>query len=94
MRYGPDIELASTGLGLSNAECHLGETATGGGYQFVGEFPVSSAFIVSQNRPSVVEEDFPVVPAAGAKASGWLVAMKNETGASFTFRSYVMCASP
>lgn len=94
VRYGPDTELASGDPGLSNGECHLGETATGGGFQFVGEAPANSSYFITQDRPSIVEEDFPVVPANGAKATGWLVSMENETVSPFTFRSYAICASP
>jgi hypothetical protein len=94
VRYGPDTELPSGNLGLSNGECHPGEVATGGGFQFVGEHPTTSSYFITQDRPSIVEEDFPVTPANGAKATGWLVSMENETGSTFTFRSSAMCASP
>jgi Collagen triple helix repeat (20 copies) len=33
-------------------------------------------------------------PSNGSPASGWLSAVKNETGSSFKIRSYVICASP
>jgi Collagen triple helix repeat (20 copies) len=94
VRYGPDTELADKNLGLSNAECHSGEVATGGGFQFVGEHPATTSYFITQDRPSVVEEDFPVTPANGTKAGGWVVSMENKTGSTFTFRSYAICASP
>jgi hypothetical protein len=94
VRYGPDTELADKDLGLSNAECHVGEVATGGGFQFVGEHPTTTSYFITQDRPSIIEEDFPVTPANGTKAGGWVVSMENETGSAFTFRSYAICASP
>jgi hypothetical protein len=94
VRYGPDTELNDGDLGLSNGECHVGEVATGGGFQFLGEHPTSSSYFITQDRPSIVEEDFPITPANGTKATGWVVSMENKTGSAFSFRSYVMCASP
>lgn len=96
VRYGPEIELQPSSGFYSNAECHSGEAVTGGGFQFVGGGgrPENNSYFITQDRPSVVEEDFPVTPADGTKATGWMVAMENDTAAAFGFRSYAMCASP
>jgi hypothetical protein len=94
VRYGPNSKLLNGDLGLSNAPCDTSETATGGGFQFVGELPTSSSFIISQDRPSILEEGFPVPPADGTQGTGWVVSMENKTGSTLTFRSYAMCASP
>ena len=96
-RYGPESSDITGNTAGSYAVCESGEAVTGGGYDFLIA-PVSASFILEANRPSVeitmkTMNHFPP-PANGGKPGGWQVSMANNTGATFSFRSYVMCASP
>lgn len=99
VRYG-DADLPKEGEeGRSNARCRSGETVTGGGFDFSEDNePENFEFFVQADRPSLEGEveghtSYPA-PIDGGVASGWLVAISNETGDTFTFRSYVLCARP
>jgi len=81
----------------SNARCLPGERVVGGGFDFL-DGPESSEYTIQADRPSVEQPgeggfDYPA-PADGSAANGWLVAMQNDTNATFYFRAYVMCARP
>lgn len=98
-RYGTTGRPKEGEEGTSNARCLAGETVTGGGFDFPEENePENFEFFVQADRPSLEGEaegrtSYPA-PADGSTATGWLVAMSNETGDTFTFRSYVLCAKP
>ncbi len=97
-RYGPYVELSSgAGIG-SNAACEAGQTAVGGGFDFGGSSPISADYRLIADRPSRTvsfEGEFQDPPPTnGEAATGWFVYMENDTGSSFEFRSYVLCASP
>ncbi len=97
-RYGSYVELPfGAGIG-SNATCETGETAVGGGFDFGGSSPTSADYRLIADRPSRTvsfEGEFKYPPPAnGEAATGWFVYMENDTGSSFEFRSYVLCASP
>ncbi|HYY22645.1 MAG TPA: hypothetical protein VE780_12275 [Thermoleophilaceae bacterium] len=89
-RYGP-IETVDTGAGLASfAACHAGEVATGGGWAFPNGDPANPNYFIDENGPGVVG-----APANdGAQANGWLITITDDTGSSFDFQSYAMCASP
>lgn len=81
----------------SNARCLPGERVVGGGFDFL-DGPESSEYTIQADRPSVELEvegglGYPA-PADGSAASGWLVAMQNDTSATFYFRAYVICVRP
>jgi hypothetical protein len=100
-RYGPDIELGTSAGTQSYASCEPGEAVAGGGYDFAGSGrPNNESYFIDANRPSIEEESllgeppaYPA-PADGSAPSGWMVYMENDTGFSFHFRAYVVCASP
>jgi hypothetical protein len=94
-RYGTELELQNGQGKGSFAACATGEAVTGGGYEFIEGNPANPSYVVGADRPSL--ETTPGVhalPADGAKATGWLVAMTNATSLPFKFRAYVQCASP
>lgn len=98
-RYGPESVVASGSNGDSYAACESGEAVTGGGFASVEEFPANASYAIEEDRPAVEaigkpKEVIYPAPANGAKASGWFVVMENETGSTFEFRAYVLCASP
>jgi hypothetical protein len=99
VRYGEEGKPKEGEFGLSYASCLTGETVVGGGYEFLGEEePENFEYAVVADRPSletgVADELQWPPPADGTAASGWLVAMENETSATFFFRTYVLCARP
>ena len=96
-RYGPERELPNGAGSFSYAACEPGEVVTGGGFDFVGSAPVNFEYVLTANRPSLVEEgEFPTYPTPpdGGGATGWLVGFENESASTFNFRAYVQCASP
>jgi hypothetical protein len=103
VRYGEEGKPKQDEEGESNASCLAGEAVTGGGFDFIEPFePVDPKteqnFYILASRPSVEHEElgfttYPA-PAEGAAASGWVVAMNNETEDTVYFRAYVMCARP
>lgn len=98
VRYGETGKAKNGEEGYSNAKCLAGEGVTGGGFDFLGGEPANFEFVLQANRPSLEAEAeeglvYPP-PADGSAASGWFVAMANETGATFFFTAYAMCARP
>jgi hypothetical protein len=97
-RYGPLKNLPDAAATASYAACEAGETAVGGGYDFPGGGPASFSFKALLDRPSILVlfEGEPQyrAPAEGEAATGWVVGFENDTGGSFEFRSYALCASP
>lgn len=98
VRYGSEGKPKNNEEDLSIARCLPGETVTGGGFDFLDPAPGNFEYTLLTNRPSIdatVEgvAAFPP-PGEGSEATGWVVAMGNETGATFYFRAYVMCARP
>jgi hypothetical protein len=100
-RYGPDVSLPDGSASFSYAACLTGETVTGGGYDFPGGRPNGTSptqYFVSADRPSIMQQGalgpvFPP-PADGTAPTGWVTFVENDTGGTFDFRTYVMCASP
>jgi hypothetical protein len=82
----------------SDAQCLPGEAVTGGGFDVVEETEPLE-YTVLANRPDSGEEEaegelvYPV-PADGSAASGWLVALRNDSPETVFFRAYVICARP
>jgi len=102
VRYGEEGKPKQHEEAESNARCLPGEAVTGGGFDFIEpfepEFPATEHFYILASRPSLEQGTegsvtYPV-PADGAAASGWVVAMSNETEDTVYFRAYVMCARP
>jgi hypothetical protein len=79
-----------------------GEAVTGGGFDFIEPFepelPETEHFYILASRPSVEQDELGLTtypaPSDGATATGWVVAMNNETEDTVYFRAYVMCARP
>ena len=98
VRYGTEGKPKNNEEDLSIARCLPGETVTGGGFDFLDPPPENFEYTLLANRPSIeaISEGSTVYPppAEGSEATGWLVAMGNETGATFYFRAYAMCARP
>lgn len=98
VRYGTEGKPKAGEEDLSIATCLSGETVTGGGFDFLDPAPENFEHTLLVNRPTIeaTAEGSTVYPppAEGSEATGWLVAMGNETGATFYFRAYVMCARP
>jgi hypothetical protein len=98
VRYGEESKPKNGEEGESNARCLAGEAVTGGGLGFLEDEPANSGYIVQANRPSseveIEGEIVYPVPNDGSAASGWLVAMANESGGTFEFRAYALCARP
>lgn len=97
-RYGPEEQPKSGNALDSYAACGAGEAVTGGGYDFTSA-PVSPSYYVVSDSPSLKEQVTPTKvvyrrPPDGSPATGWSVFMENETVSVFSFRAYVMCASP
>ncbi len=102
VRYGEEGKPKQHEEAESNAKCLPGEAVTGGGFDFIEpfepEFPATEHFYILASRPSLEQGTegsitYPA-PADGAAASGWLVAMSNETEDTVYFRAYVICARP
>jgi len=99
VRYGFEAKPKDGEEDLSYASCLPGEAVVGGGYDFdEDDGPENFEYTVLADRPSVErnsegELTWPVPP-DGAAASGWLVAVDNETSATFYFTAYVLCARP
>jgi hypothetical protein len=98
-RWGPKRSLPTGAGSASYAACPSGETVTGGGFAFPEGRPSSLNYYLEADRPSLEiieppEPPFYAAPSDGEKATGWVVAMENNTGSTFSFISYVMCASP
>jgi hypothetical protein len=94
-RYGDQRAVETLRENVSYAVCHTGEAVTGGGYEFIEKhLPANSNYLIAADRPSIEAEELHPAPPDGTKPSGWLVVMRNGTGSTFEFRSYVMCASP
>jgi hypothetical protein len=104
VRYGEEGKPKQHEEAESNARCLAGEAVTGGGFDFIEpfepEFPAIEHFYILASRPSLEQGSetegnitYPA-PADGAAATGWLVAMSNETEDTVYFRAYVMCARP
>lgn len=102
VRYGEEGKPKQHEEAESNAKCLPGEAVTGGGFDFIEpfepEFPATEHFYILASRPSLEQGTegnitYPV-PADGAAASGWVVAMSNETEDTVYFRAYVICARP
>jgi hypothetical protein len=97
-RYGELLELSTSASSSSYAACDPGETVVGGGWSFAANRPDGQDYMLQGNRPSVTEELYGLniypAPPDGGTATGWLVAFENNTGTTFGFRSYVLCASP
>jgi hypothetical protein len=104
VRYGEEGKPKQHEEGESNAKCLPGEAVTGGGFDFIEpsepEFPAAEHFYILASRPSLEQGtesegniSYPA-PADGAAASGWVVAMSNETEDTVFFRAYVICARP
>lgn len=98
VRYGEESKIKNDEEGESNAKCLTGEAVTGGGFDFLEDEPANSGYILQADRPSS-EADFEgetiYAPTSdGGPADGWLVAMANESGGTFEFRAYAMCARP
>jgi hypothetical protein len=102
VRYGEEGKPKQHEEAESNAKCLPGEAVTGGGFDFIEPFepehPETEHFYILASRASLEQGTegnitYPV-PADGAAASGWVVAMSNETEDTVYFRAYVMCARP
>jgi hypothetical protein len=102
-RRGPDEEVPDGGGRVSYAACEPDEAVTGGGYTFTSGQPATTAYYVGGNAPSLVRREslsggvtktIYSRPADGTPATGWSVFMRNETGSTFSFQAFVMCASP
>jgi len=99
VRYGFEGKPKNGEYDLSYARCLPGETVVGGGYGFPEEeAPENFEYAVVADRPSLEiknegGDQWPV-PADGAAATGWMVAMENETGATFFYTAYALCARP
>lgn len=99
VRYGVEGKPKDGESDLSFARCLPGEAVVGGGYDFSdGEGPEDFQYSVTADRPSIEAESEgnPVwlAPPDGIAATGWLVAMDNETSDTFYFNVYVLCARP
>jgi hypothetical protein len=97
VRYGEEGKPKEGEDDQSNAQCLPGEGVVGGGFDFL-DGPENFNHTIQADRPSVERPvegglDFPA-PADGTAARGWFVAMQNDTGATFAFRAYAMCARP
>jgi hypothetical protein len=98
VRYGSEGKPKNGEEGSSYAACLAGESVTGGGFEFLEEGPESFEYSILTDRASLEElnggvTEYPA-PADGAAASGWMVAMDNETSDTFYFRAYVICVRP
>ena len=102
VRYGEEGKPKQHEEAESNARCLPGEAVTGGGFDFIEPFepehPETENIYILANRASLEQGTeghitYPV-PADGAAASGWVVAMSNETEDTVYFRAYVVCARP
>jgi hypothetical protein len=102
VRYGEEGKPKQQEEAESNARCLPGEAVTGGGFDFIEPFepeiPATEHFYILANRPSLeqgTEGNFTYpAPTDGAAATGWVVAMSNETKDTVYFRAYVICARP
>lgn len=98
-RLGSLVELPGSAASSSYAECEAGETVTGGGWDLPNGPPAGREYFLEASRPALKEGEpglgfvFPA-PSNGQAATGWMVALSNGTASTFTFRAYVMCASP
>lgn len=81
-RSSPATAVASGGITQEEASCGPGETAVGGGMQWV-EASVKGMTLV---------ESEPVT--SGGHPTGWLATGANESGATEHFQVTVVCASP
>lgn len=97
-RYGELRELPDSSESISYAPCEPGETVIGGGWDFGENTPDGPEYKLEADRPSVFVQGpgfhFYPPPPDGGIATGWAAIFSNDTGASFEFRSYVLCASP
>jgi hypothetical protein len=102
VRYGEEGKPKRDEEAESNARCLPGEAVTGGGFDFIEpiepEEPETKNLYILASRASLEQDEaghitYPA-PADGAAATGWLVAMSNETEDTVYFRAYVMCARP
>jgi len=96
-RYGPEVSLSTGGGETSYAKCKSGETVTGGGFEIIGGHPSGQDYYVVADRPSdevVLKGTHYPPPENNTAPTGWAVEIQNESGSTFTFRSYAMCASP
>jgi hypothetical protein len=93
-RYGPVETVDDHAALVSFAGCHAGEVATGGGWTFPNGDPGNPNYFIDGNEPAVVLGGGYTPPGDGGQASGWLISITNNTGSSFDFQSYAMCASP
>jgi hypothetical protein len=99
VRYGSEGKPKNGEEGSSYAACLAGESVTGGGFEFLEEEgPENFEYVVLADRASLEVVDGGVteypVPDDGAAASGWMVAMDNETSETFYFRAYAICVRP
>jgi hypothetical protein len=109
VRYGGEETVATGAEGGSYAACESGESVTGGGYDFPAgvtgidygvttDRPSDQGFLILDKRAGANPDLLPILthdpPSNGSPASGWFSSVKNETGSSLKFRSYVVCASP
>lgn len=97
-RYGEVRVLPSGAASGSYAACEPDESAVGGGWTFGGDPPVGTNYRLDGDRPSILREESGrrlfQAPPDGGTATGWAVFFENNTGNSFDFSSYVLCASP
>ncbi len=96
-RYGPERTIPTSAESDSYAACETGESVTGGGFDFPKGSPSGSNYYMEADRPSVemgAPTPYYPPPPDGTRPTGWEVAFTNATGSPFTFRSYVVCASP
>jgi hypothetical protein len=94
-RYGPNVALKTNTATESYAACIPGEAVTGGGVG-LSQRPSTTNYYETADRPSIRVQGLPEFPPPedGHAATGWLVAMENDTGFTFDFQAYVQCASP
>ena len=97
-RYGPEVSPSKFG-DTSYAACRKGELVSGGGFDLLGPISPQSSYTVAADRPSLIENgpegegtSYPS-PKNGAAASGWAVALENNSGFALRFRAYAMCAA-
>ncbi len=97
-RYGNENALPDGAEGSSYAECKMGESVVGGGWDFTAGHPSNQIYSFDGSRPSIKYEDTDLttypLPGDGEQATGWVTFFENSTGSTFKFRTYVQCAAP
>jgi hypothetical protein len=76
----------NTGIGHAQANCEVGERATGGGTELVSGEIANLWFVNTGGTP--------VPSVQGVTPTGWYNEWINQSGKTDTVRVYVVCASP